>query len=384
MLQFWSAILKPKPLSVYGIDGIRVYKSKEHDMKIVLLQDTHTLEHRCKTKEAISAADFVERLIENSAPFMVDLYLETHYKFEPGWKIRKPANFMDVLEDNLEDCFEFEKIGCKYSNLRAHYVDYRSILEDPFVSGRTFNRAYFDFTTRILAIKRGAVMREDIEFLQTAVAKPELRRVFKSGKTLRSFMMRVLKETKFLKQVGNIKDRKIRNLIHSLMDKWLNEGVHWAQELRLDRIEGRLKKLRPVDEYYNRLRKREITREQYLESIKPIKQHNESIIYRLYWVNAIIRGILLDLYLIARLFRSYEPRLKKIRGTWVRPKYYEKAHNVIVYAGSAHTRRVEELLRELDFKLVHWADEDFAKTKIRFHGSGPNCVDIQQNKTETD
>ena len=71
---------------------------------------------------------------------------------------------------------------------------------------------------------------------------------------------------------------------------------------------------------------------------------------------------LMDVYLLARMFRSYEKEKLPLN-------YKKPADRIIVYAGYGHVRKYRDILIDIGFKLVNYTTEDISELNqcLLFH-----------------
>ena len=65
-----------------------------------------------------------------------------------------------------------------------------------------------------------------------------------------------------------------------------------------------------------------------------------------------MRALVADTYLLARVFKDFnmnEIEKKAYKGATDQP---DKAHNIIIYAGNAHSEVYRKFLNQLDFKQI--------------------------------
>jgi hypothetical protein len=68
----------------------------------------------------------------------------------------------------------------------------------------------------------------------------------------------------------------------------------------------------------------------------------------------LINTYIADYYLLCRIFREFDLSLDAKSERWTdEPK---EPHNIIIYAGNAHSKKVRKFLKELDFDDIHSTD----------------------------
>ena len=82
----------------------------------------------------------------------------------------------------------------------------------------------------------------------------------------------------------------------------------------------------------------------------------------------ILNVILVDIYTLARMFKKFKLNHTRKSGTTRKTDEPEEPHNIIMYAGDSHSKRVERFLDELGFDLISESKGDW---EVDF------CVDIR-------
>jgi hypothetical protein len=295
--------------------GAHVVKTYEGDnIKVLILEDTHTMDFKCRAK-SLAVHQFVIQQID-STDKLVDLYLEVPY-ISKNQKVQTiGASYMSAMQMSLYDCFRSDtKQHCSKDNLRAHYVDKRSSLPPTLHS--------------LLSVLREVHYGYDVSRKRVrALDQKELERIFTDNT---SFIMTLANifdgDLELQKQMDNLDDdidQAIYNWVHGMITKPLDidyNALLWPKVKKvLDNID----------------------RGMYVKSdFEPVYKHFVAS-----------TSILMDAYAAARMFRNYSTA--------------PSATNIIYFAGGYHTRRLEELLKQLGFAM------SFSKNGL--HG----CVNIKK------
>ena len=83
-----------------------------------------------------------------------------------------------------------------------------------------------------------------------------------------------------------------------------------------------------------------------------------------------INSCISDYYLLCRIFKQFDLEMPAIFSSFRETDEPSEPHNIIIYAGQAHARRVRKFLKnELDFKMIDKKGNDI-KTKA-------NCIKME-------
>lgn len=284
---------------LYGADYCKFLENKKYGIKVLFLEDSHTLEFKCSNSDnSVSANDFIVEQIKTAQCF-VDVYLEIPYlnlKEDIGFSIKN--TYMRNLHEDLEECFKWAKISCQYPHIRAHYVDLRASNFDSVM-----NTNFFKFCTIFKHYHYGINVDGVVYSWEK---QKDTQDIFQNFQSLSAYMKKLIKHTKIQKQIDNISDISIRNNVIKVIDKWINYPSDSNIKLEYMTWDYMIKALKTKD------------------NLKL-----ESIFFSI-WSYI---GVLMDAYTIARMFREYQD---------VPNKYSDSAKNIIVYAGGQHTRRYED------------------------------------------
>jgi len=320
---------------VYGIQYINVYYSKKYNMEIYMLSDTHTYDYRCPNNSSVTqnAAKFIENQIKTSSSF-VDLFLEIPYITKEKKIQSSDINntYMRTLQDNLQPCFDWLKTDCKYPHLRAHYIDFRKTIELDYL--------YLQFEQLISNIFFKKINKKKIKY---TILNTKLINIFETKNSLIKYIKQIIKKTKYNIQLKNINDTHIQNIIKKYEKIWF-ENVN-----------------------YNTLKWSYITK--VLTNI--MEKDDERGIYCIYFNLSILNGILMDLYTISRMFRSYRSHTPTIN------KFSGRAQKIIVYIGGYHIDQYEKILEDLYFtKKVYMGESRENGVRYKKRKDEFTCVDV--------
>ena len=320
-------MLKPSPPTkwnyIYGVYKIDTIICPKYGLKVLLLDDTHTLEHICPGTKNVSANKFIVDQIK-SAQCFIDLYLEIPYIFVKDDIRKRFANtYIAKLHDDLDECFEWDKIRCRYPHLRAHYVDLR---------GTDLDIEYISFSREFVNLHFNISMEKSVEYWKNNMY---IKNIFKSKTSIINNIHKLIKNSKIQKQIDNISDPYIVKKINDISKKWIenpiDRNINWAY----------------------------MTWE-YL--ISALETKNQERINNIYYSLASYNGVLMDIYTLGRMFRNYK---------YIPNQNSSKAKDIIIYAGGQHINRYRDFLLSLGGKI---------DTQSFYPYSIKNCVDISHIK----
>ena len=318
--------------AVFGIVGIQVLSHPSATLKkVILLEDSHTKDHTYHSN-AVSSAKFITEQIRTATCF-VDLFLEVPY-------INSEENIDNMVDfsggigwtgKSLKGCFattdsrrtELKEEGqyseCNYLNLRTHYIDQRRntkyIKSGPY---SLYTKVYEAVRNKMEKKVRFGNNRSDIiERLKTEEGE-----IFNDVK---SVVMNITEDKKMQKQIDMIKDINIKNVVLDYIKKWGD-----VELVKLESIQ-----------FNNPFDSKKVFNKEFLIKILEDKGTEEEIY--LAWSTLVkYNTVIMDMYTIARLFRTY----RDVPGENSNP-----ATHAIFLAGNAHTKRYKNVLLELGYTI---------------------------------
>lgn len=323
---------------IYGIRNWHYYYSDKYDMKVYILDDSHTLARECPVKSSsISITDVIIEQVKK-APCFVDLYLEIPYLNVDKQTFRiSDNNFIFRTAIALKNCFAYDKINCEYPNLRAHYVDMRRSHVY-----RKLNEIFsvILYTYHINSDNVGTLKKIVVEFLNSK----EYKRILTNKKSLTAEILERMEYSKIPKQLSNIQDQNVLNAIDIFVQKWLTDARINSDHLTWEYIQDVFETILSI---LNR------------PYVNPNNIHD--LISPLFDTFAWYYGTVMDIYTVSRLFRTYQP---------TKNRYSDRARNVIILAGNAHGNRYGDFLKYLGFSYKHGTN------------SNNYCVSVNGMKTD--
>ena len=323
------SIPKKEPEYISGIMSMNIFTSKKHKIKVMFLEDMHSMEFNCKTKEKniLPVTKFIENQIATSTDF-VDLFLEVPYISRKKGEIKSIGHsYMADVHEDLSNCFEWSKKMCEYPNLRSHYVDLRT---------PDMDYDFFKFQDEIIEYYfTGNVINKssNTKLWTNYRNNTKLAKILKTKVSFQKHIKKIILKSKIQKQIDNIEDVGIKKIIEKKIETWLNNptdtNIDWKY-MTWDYI------------------------------MKALETGNKKQIGNIYYSLASYSGILMDAYTIARMFRKYSKKPNVYSGV---------AKNIIIFAGGQHTQRYIDVLKQIGMDAVF----ETARTE-------DNCVNIKKIK----
>lgn len=308
-----------------NIDGLHVYwklESRKHNKTFYLFGECHNDECTCKPRvPQIQYADLMEAYIIGTVK-PIDFFFEAPYQNENGLNRGRTNLYRwNQIYKKYGECLKRDKTEClpERPNIRMHYADFRDsnepiirLLEE--ADNKSGNVVY-----------KGADPKALWDYLRP-----------KRGEFV-NLKNKILSIPRLQKQFDAIKDVKISRSIRSY--------------LQLDRYDKAWAKFFRV-------------LEKYAETGK--KPHNFKEVYE---ETSDIFTYVMDIYLLARVFRSYQ----KIPG-----RYSEDPSTIFVYAGAQHIKTYGGFLKSLGFKSSEVILSSVGWDMENFHTFKDFCIPVSK------
>ena len=247
--------------------------------------------------------DLFKEIVEHNPNRTIDLFLEVAYLTEGISMPEIGTSDIAGIVQTFQDCFSYDKSKCSYPNLRAHYTDMRlSILGiEPTEFSEIISKLFRD-PDNIKAWEKV------LEILGTD--NTDLFYLLTTQSDVNGKLAKQLQET----------DPEVAEILIS----------YYRSQIKLDLPVF----IRQVTEYLGVLKRGYVR----------VSTSRELVISLISW-----QSIILDLYLLARLFRSFQGN---------------PAQNVLIYVGDAHAEMMRGFFKDLGLKEIQ---------KVR---SEKSCIDI--------
>ena len=343
----------PSPKFIGGPKSLTHHWSEYYQKTIYIFGENHSSLMDCderfgkKAKKEkwgvnkLSIEDFFVLLIQTTSAF-IDLYIEfPAYKgFEyNSIKFGDQDIRLQKLLDRFQKCVEYSNRAAEDCRLaRVHYFDIRSLKKDGKLTQSVdlFESKFSNVMNRypklewadrlrklinhkkneyIIEILKGLAKKNDKDFLDSLITKQISLNVF------------------IQKELSKIKDQRlIDNIIIFIRNEFFEQTKRYRKRWQHN-VPIILSSSHKDSRKDNAL----------IAAINDILLTNSTII---------IRALVADTYLLARVFKNFnmnEIEKKGYKGATDQP---DKAHNIIIYAGNAHSEVYRKFLKQLDFKQI--------------------------------
>ena len=299
-------ILGPYIFSEFNING----------NKIAIFGETHNIDYEAYSEltnfESLPFSSFLKSLLLLNPSTKYDFFLEIDYVNEHN-SIRERIDpdagpMISLLEDDFLNCFTFVK-NCPYPNLNTHYIDYRVNWKKEYL--------YKDLYP-LLTINN------------TLKKNP--------GEIIYSENYRILQNTNSLYTANyNFIKNEVKNTI-GISKEFLNNPYS-------SKIKSFIyKKLYDHKKSFKEFRNKNLVKLNFIKNNDVMAVEFSDILYNLGYEFLKIAGLILDMYLLARLTR-------KTLAIKTNPS------KSIVYVGATHARNVIEFFNYIKAELIY--DSEF-------------------------
>ena len=262
---------------------------------VYVFGDKHVIEVKCPPKATTLNSTridlFLEKLLLENPDKIVDLFLEIEYH-----ETKSTDNFIQIIQDNFLPCFYANK-NCPFPNLRAHWTDFRHTEYVYGVkSGELTIGNLCEASTGLLHAYSRNNSREKEHFRQELFRLMEIlpKNAWDPAKVVENPVIR--------KQINSIKDPNIQGY---LLTSFLERST-----IAADRLWS-------------------------------LQKSNSKDYPAIVFESVELCVAIMDLYLMARLFRNF----KTVEG-----KYSKSPENIVIYAGDYHANYYRSALEQLGFK----------------------------------
>ncbi len=309
------------PISLYE------YRSNKYNKRVYLFGDYHSKDAMCKKSypsrnpyNTINIDKFIEYTLLQNPNKIIDVFLEATYTKgtikEMLLEVYKTSYLADTIDTfknpegtsrqaDSKDCLHDKKESeCKYHNGRFHYTDVRNFTPDLFIINAILddssdNKGKLELLKNLLSLFSD---KDDSTFILTDI----------------------LKNTKIMKQLKNIKDESVKTVLINYVSNIISKNIITVKEMkRLLSILQKGEEMEIIDKifYY------------YLQN-----KWNK------------ITSVLMDVYLLSRMFRSFSQ--KDSTSIHLIGEKDDEINNIIIYAGDCHIRLYCEIFEKLDFDFI--------------------------------
>jgi hypothetical protein len=384
-----------KPITDFigGPLSLTMHWSKQYKKLIYIFGERHSRTDDCwfsfKSDQMMLIEDYLEQLFKNTDAF-IDFYFETERTYQDSYGDIRLA----VIAKRFKDCFHNPKENenkCKLS--RMHYFDVRgesSDLKPNSMSYASYSMymIYFEFIKQNLYLEQNIKLRLLASLLEQYDYDIKIKPVLEEFSEIDfydeekddikymeydEFWDKQIKEQIFV--IKKVYRSTIHNIIKSFIkkelrnpDKYFKKGFPDSDK-HSQKID--IKKLvKTVREFIATLDKYSTgTTNNY--DFESIREDDSKILLNLEFssvllaINALITT---DYYLLCRIFKIFDlnPENKDKKRSTDEPN---EPHNIIIYAGDAHSETVRKFLKELEFRdISHVNTKSYVSNCINMHG----------------
>ncbi len=276
------------------------YYSNKYNKQIYLFGDYHVREANCL---GVNIADFIFDTV-TSTEEVVDVFAEVG--IGEGFREDYISDSIIPLEENNVD------------NVRLHYADNRNSKYNPignlaYILENIFYYKYTDCNTLTNDMERSKKLEQEILTM------------LGDNKQIIDYLV---EGSKVRKQIGNIRDEDVRNLILNIVDETYNYDIVTNSVIVLEIFESISTIYRSssnVNEFYHRIQPLE---NEFFTVSKLLQEFQINI---------------MDAYLLARVFRNFEKK---------DDEYSNSPNRIIIYVGEDHAENYDTFLNLLGFETI--------------------------------
>lgn len=337
--------------SVVGLASLRIYKDSNSDKVIYSLGELHDSKNYCPGKNNIHIVDYLEKILayhsHKNKDVIFDIFSENDY-ISKEYPTRQKLNSTPLMEFNrrMDSCFQIDKKLCRYKNARFHYADMR-IPEITPVPANIFHAIDMirynvveesDYTPVSFNKLIGA---DELKFLYSLIDDTEKRG---NGIDIQEAICKLTSKyphKKIEKNVMNIKSKSIRDKLVNFYDRLKCKDVIYKFSLQT------LKKIVEFIKY--KLTHPRVSFSEQHNVMREMGIKDEDI----YTFNDIISNVFsstMDIYLLARLFRTYSDG--------------SEAKYSIIFSGDYHNHIYNEFFTTIGFIPVRKVESNFRCIKL--------------------
>lgn len=356
---------KPIANFIGGPKTLTMQWSKEYKKLIYIFGEYHNENTDCNKFRIggefneMLIEDYLDQLFKNTDAF-IDFYLETGRDHKD---IYSDNNRMVIISERFKDCLHDPNSDTNYQKCmmsRMHYFDVRSSASDLTPNRMSDASSMLEIFSRILKNKdKFDITRFLVKYRYNTKIKPVLKEFseINTDKDYYDFWNKQIDEHSFLNK------KVIKSFIHEKIKNFIKQEIIDAN-INITKLVKKVEQLITiVDEY-----KDETSGLYDLDSISD-SDYDFLLINLKYTSNKLIKinSCIADYYLLCRIFKQFNLEMLAIFSSFRNTDEPSEPHNIIIYAGEGHARRVRKFLKdELDFKMIN-EKGDQTKKKV-------NCI----------
>ncbi len=280
-------------MNVVGPVSLTEFKTEQYGgYHIYVFGDFHASEVECQDTSASRPLlqDFVENTINLNKDKMIDVFVESDFQEQGHEALEYESSYLEDFKDHFKYCLVRDKYQCKFKNARFHYADLRKTVKSPIRN----------LAQSILTAERlGDTNKMNEIIAQSQANYDELKNV-----KFDDFLL-VPKINKQFIHINHVElQTKIKIFFEARFNKFLNRAL------------------------------------QLLSNVSRNGQANDPRMPELWSNLAVCGALIMDMYLIMRLFRSF------VTGKNPTAQYS------IIYAGNVHANTYRDLFDYLGFVKI--------------------------------
>jgi len=406
-----------KPVSPYiaGPYSLSLHWSERYKKLIYIFGEVHNSETDCNHYgEGITGMlieDYLVQLFTYSDAF-IDFYHEYdgYYKtstYEDPREDKKNIRLYKIWE-KIEKCVHKSTRDLPGNNCqkgRMHYIDIRIMQGVEVNNSSAYTSQYYKFYWKLitlsffskekLPIKEDLPSKEDIEKL-----KMMLNEFFNEKQVIKllQYLSQIKKYNdeqffKFFEDEFEHYEKYIKQVNNSYIKKEIKEFIKYKLR-NIDRpfisgITHGVPRIETITAKYKNNNDGHISYD-FTKKIEEEKQEKEELVELVALVGLLsedlieINYLIVDGYLLGRIFRTFVIDPEDINKERPTDEPYEP-HNIIIYAGNAHSINYRRFLDRLGFIPISWVGEDWRKVPehriksyqiYRYRPNPTNCIDM--------
>lgn len=339
----------PMPKYIAGPLSLTLFWSSKYQLYVYVFGEFHSRNTDCDKylnyvpDDSMKIETFLEKLM-TTTPAFLDVFIEwSPARDELAFYPKTGLDRIHAIYATLQKCIHYSTRHDKDCDLaRLHWVDVRK----GYVSSSTLNDLSY---VRVYLI-------HETDYLGTTNAAETLRRILKNDQRMRKIL-----EDLITPSVTNYKN---------FMKKQVTQSDLVQKELTQTFLRKEIEKFCTEELIKEGLKSRELF-QRYIPTLlddKSTDQKIESALSGLNMATFSVNILMMDFYALSRIFKKFNIQRSKSKQA-SRVDQPESPHNLIIYAGDAHSIRYRKFFDSLGAKrIAHINNRGTLNIK--------NCIDI--------
>ena len=354
-----------KPISNFigGPKTLTMQWSKEYKKLIYIFGEYHNENTDCnkfRIGEEFNETlieDYLDQLFKNTDVF-IDFYLETGREYKDIYGNSR----ITLISKRFKDCLYDPNSNTNYQKCmlsRMHYFNVRSSASDLTPNRMSDSSIMLKMFVQILKNKdKFDITRFLVKYRYNTKIKPVLKEFseINTDKDYYDFWNKEIDEHSFLNK------KVIKSFIHEKIKNFIKQEIIDVN-INITKLVKKVEQLITIVDKY----KDEASGLYDLDSISD-SDYDVLLINLKYTSNKLIKinSCIPDYYLLCRIFKQFDIEIPAIFSSFRKTDEPSEPHNIIIYAGEVHARRVRKFLKnELDFKMINEKGNDIKANCIR-------------------